>query len=59
MNFLEWEALWASGATLEERLDWERGEKFPNWFKAKVIAWYDLHRIVQRHMEDAATPRKR
>lgn len=59
MNFAEWEALKGIGATLTEILEWERGnDTFPVWFKAKVLAWFELHEQVGLHKQDAATPKK-
>ena len=43
----------AAGATLSEALAWERGEIFPPWFKARVIAWHRLRGLVQSHVHDA------
>ena len=52
-SFAEWEAMVAAGATLSEALAWERGEIFPPWFKARVIAWHRLRGLVQSHVHDA------
>lgn len=74
MNFLEWEAMIACGATMTEILEWERGstfiqefdektgkpkEKFPVWFKAKILAFHELSQLKEMHVQDAATPKKR
>lgn len=48
----------ACGATLSEILAWERGEDFPMWFKAKVLAYHELSLHKASHIQDAATPRK-
>jgi hypothetical protein len=37
---------------------WELGG-YPNWFKAKVLAWYELHKLVILHTEDAKTPKRK
>ena len=57
MNFLEWEAAVAAGATLDELFRWEQ-RKFPKPFMAKVIAWYTYHSLVKTHQEDASRPKK-
>jgi hypothetical protein len=70
MNYLEWKSMIACGANLTEILEWERGrafvpviengiakEKFPNWFKAKVLAFYELSNHERNHIQDAATPK--
>jgi len=47
---MAWEA--ASAANLDI-FAWESG-KYPNWFMARVLAWYELHQLVAAHSEDAA-----
>lgn len=59
MNFSEWEAAIAAGATLAELLEWETDGAFPMWFKAKVVAWYRLHNLVQAHIQEAAMPKRK
>ena len=74
MNFLEWESMIACGATMTEILEWERGcvfipgidektgkpiEKFPVWFKAKILAFHELAQQKAMHVQDAATPKKK
>ncbi len=49
MSFTEWEAAQAAHLDLWK---WEIGE-YPKWFKVRVIAWYNLHRMVAMHSEDA------
>lgn len=58
-SFLSWEAAIAAGATLTELYEWDRTNKFPSPFKAKVVAWYMRHTDVEAHMADAAQPKKR
>jgi len=48
----EWEAAIAAGATLEELEKWDRG-LYPVGFKAKVVAWYGLHSLIELHSNDA------
>lgn len=50
MPFVEWEAANAAGLSL---WDWECG-RYSKDFKVRVIAWYNLHQLVQSHIEDAA-----
>jgi len=51
-GFSEFEAAIAAGATLDELLKWEQG-LYPNQFKAKVVAWYNLHKLIELHANDA------
>ena len=51
MSFAEWEAACAAGLNL---WDWENN-KYPVPFKAKVIAWHKLHRLIEIHQEDAVS----
>lgn len=48
-SFAEWEAANAARLSL---WDWEQGV-FPTWFKAKVLAWYKLHNLVEAHTQAA------
>jgi len=50
MEFLGYEAAVAAGVDLWA---WETGV-YPKWFRAKVIAWYNLHKAVIIHSESAA-----
>lgn len=50
MKFLEWEAAHESGLDLYK---WETGI-YPKAFKVKVIAWYNMHNLVEAHRQDAA-----
>mgnify|MGYP001158989645 FL=1 len=49
MEFAEWEAAVAAGLNL---WDWDQN-RYPKQFKVKVLAWYELHNLVQAHIEDA------
>ena len=51
MAFNEYEAATAAGLDLWK---WESSD-YPRWFKAKVVAWYNLHNLVDAHTQDAAT----
>lgn len=59
MNFLEWEAAIAAGATLAELLQIERGEFFPIWFREKIAAWHELHGQVNMHKQDAVNKKSK
>lgn len=48
-SFGEWEA--AHGARLD-LWKWENNE-YPNWFKARVVAWWNDHQLVESHRQDA------
>jgi hypothetical protein len=54
MGYNEWEAIIAAGATLDELQKWDAGG-YPISFKAKVIAWYNLHKLVELHASDAVS----
>lgn len=54
MTFLEWEAANAANATLQELYDLSMG-KYPVWFRARLIAWYQMHRLVKMHEEAASS----
>jgi len=47
--FFEYEAAAAAHLDLWR---WEENE-YPNWFKAKVMAWYKLHGMIEAHIADA------
>lgn len=49
-SFAEWEAATAAGVDLWR---WETGG-YPPAFKARVLAWHLLHRLVDLHGESAA-----
>lgn len=49
LSFAEWEAATAANLDLWK---WESGG-FSNYFKAKVVAWYGLHNLVELHKQDA------
>lgn len=51
MLFAEWEAAHAAGLSL---WDWER-EVYPRSFKARVLAWHNLHGLVEAHKDEAAS----
>jgi len=50
VHFSEWEAAIAAGATLDELL---KLEEYPKKFRAKLIAWYGYHKLVELHAQDA------
>lgn len=52
MGFAEWEAAIAAGATLEDLHKWDTG-LYPRSFKVKVIAWYNMHSLIELHKSDA------
>lgn len=53
-KFWEWEAAIAAGATLDELEKWERiGGGYSPIFKAMVFVWYERHRLLESHIEDA------
>lgn len=52
MGYSEWEAAIAAGATLDELVKWDKG-LYPGNFKAKVVAWYNLHNTIELHANDA------
>ena len=54
-SFFAWEAATAAGLDVWE---WESG-KYPNWFMARVVAWYRLHKLVEAHSQDAAMSKKK
>lgn len=53
MQFLEWEAATSAGLNLWL---WE-SSLYTKAFKVKVIAWYNLHKLVESHQSDAASSR--
>lgn len=55
MLFSEWEACHGAGLDLWR---WENNQ-YPIEFKAKVIAWWELHNLVSIHNQDAAAAKTR
>jgi hypothetical protein len=56
-GFGEWESAIAAGATLDELYKWE-SNKYPLWFKAKVVAWHNMHVMVELHSSDAVNKKQ-
>lgn len=50
VHFSIWEAAIAAGASLDELM---RLEEYPKWFLAKLVAWYETHKMVELHSQDA------
>ena len=50
IHFSEFEAAIAAGATLDELL---RLEEYPKKFRAKLMAWYGYHKLVELHAQEA------
>lgn len=48
--FVEWEAVVASGLDMWK---WVNGE-YPKWFMEEALAWYQSHKLVEAHSQDAA-----
>lgn len=42
----------AAGGTLEDLFKWDTGG-YTRMFKAKVLAWYNLHIAIANNLEDA------
>jgi hypothetical protein len=51
-GFAEIEAAVSAGATLDELYKWEQNG-YPLWFRAKIIAWSSLHKLIELHANDA------
>ena len=49
MQYQEWEACLAAGLDLH---NWEQN-LYPHTFKAKVVAFSNLRKLVEAHVEDA------
>ena len=49
-SFQEWEAGTAAGLDMWK---WESGA-YPVRFKERVVAWYNLHSLINTHSQDAA-----
>ena len=55
MEFAEWEAAHAAGCDMWL---WDTGA-YTREFKAKVMAWHELHNLVGLHTHDAAIKKPR
>lgn len=51
MEYLEWDAAIAAGATMDEL---ESLPKRSPAFRAKLIAWNEAHNLIAMHQDDAA-----
>jgi len=51
MSFVEWEAGTAAGLDMYE---WENGKMYSRAFKARTVAWYQLHNMSKLRSEVAA-----
>ena len=54
LTFPVWEAAVAAGATLDELKKLDDG-KYPIAFQARLIAWYEKHRLVVMHTQEAVS----
>lgn len=54
IEFTEWEAAHAANCDLWR---WHCNE-YPTAFKARVMAWYELHNLVQLHQHDAGLSKR-
>jgi len=54
IEFTEWEAAHEAGCDLWR---WHCNE-YPTTFKARVMAWYELHNLVQLHQHDAGLTKR-
>jgi len=54
MSFPLWEAATAAGASLDELEKLESGG-YATWFQAKLVAWHQLHQIVEQNKQDAVS----
>lgn len=54
-GFAEWEAATGAGLDLWK---WETNA-YPVEFKARVLAWYNLHNLVRSNVEDAVNRKAR
>ena len=54
IKFAEYEACVAAGLDLWQWVN----RKYPKQFMADVVAWYQLHGLVDSHRQDAARPKK-
>ena len=48
-----WDAAIAAGATIEDLRKMDAGE-YPPSLVAKLIAWYNGHRLIDAHSQDAS-----
>jgi hypothetical protein len=55
MAFSEWQACHAAGCDMWR---WHSGE-YPHDFKARVMAWHELHQLVALHAQDAVLGKQR
>jgi hypothetical protein len=53
-HFSEFEAAVAAGATLDELM---RLEEYPKMFRAKLVAWFGYHKLLELHTQDAVNRR--
>lgn len=53
--FSEWEAATAAGLDMYK---WENLH-YPSWFRARVLAWYKAHVLVEAHTQDAVNAKMR
>lgn len=51
MHYLEFDAAIAAGASLDELMNLE---KYPKWFRGKLVAWSEMHNLIAMHQQDAA-----
>ena len=56
VHFSEFEAAVAAGASLDELM---RLEEYPKKFRAKLIAWFGYHKMVEMHAQDAVSAKTR
>jgi len=54
MKFAEYEACVAAGLDLDKWVN----RKYSKMFMADVVAWYQLHGLVESHRQDAVRPKK-
>jgi len=52
LDFAKWEAAVAAGSTLEELKKMD-DNLYPKWFVARLVAWHELHNLIEMHMQDA------
>jgi len=54
MKFAEYEACITAGLDLDKWVN----RKYSKMFMADVVAWYQLHGLVESHRQDAVRPKK-
>ena len=54
MEFAEWQACHAAGCDLWR---WYSND-YPTEFKARVMAWHELHQLIGLHAQDAALSKR-